>query len=143
MPKTLVQTKVDSDSERRFLRLKKDLHQRLIASLHLPALGTMNEADLRQEFRKGAEELCSSFPSLMGQAERDRLVNELVDETLGLGPLEPLLRDPTISDILINGPKDHLCRTAWSIGAHIYRLQRRSTLARRCTAHRGTRGPSH
>src|SRR5262249_61568235 len=37
--------------------------------------------------------------------ERERLVNEVMDETFGLGPLEPLLRDPTISDILINGPK--------------------------------------
>ncbi len=105
MAETHFPTQFDKDSDERFLRMKKELHQRLIASLHLPTLSTMNESDLRREFRNGAEELCRGFPGLMSQAERDRLVNELVDETLGLGPLEPLLRDPTVSDILINGPK--------------------------------------
>ncbi|MEX0585448.1 MAG: CpaF family protein, partial [Pirellulales bacterium] len=53
---------------------------------------------------RGAEKLCSSHGGLLSLADRERLIDELVHETLGLGPLEPLMRDPTISDILINGP---------------------------------------
>jgi len=64
----------------------------------------MDEADVRSELRRGAMELCASHTDLINQQERERLINELIDETLGLGPLEPLLRDPTISDILVNGP---------------------------------------
>ena len=41
----------------------------------------------------------------MSQDERDRLINDIIDEVLGLGPIDPLLRDPTITDILINGPR--------------------------------------
>src|ERR671921_696030 len=52
-----------------------------------------------------ADELCQRGSSLLNRAERERLVNEVLDETFGLGPLEPLMKDPTITDILINGPK--------------------------------------
>jgi pilus assembly protein CpaF len=55
--------------------------------------------------RRGIEQLCEDRTELLSQDERMRLVNEVIDETLGLGPLEPLLRDPTITDILINGPR--------------------------------------
>ncbi|MFT8131044.1 CpaF family protein, partial [Salmonella enterica subsp. enterica serovar Enteritidis] len=64
----------------------------------------MDDYELRRELRRGAEELCSYRSDLLSYDERDRLINELIDETLGLGPIEPLLRDPTVSDILINGP---------------------------------------
>jgi pilus assembly protein CpaF len=89
----------------RFLRYKKELHERLIASMNLAEIGRMGEAELRTEVRRAAEELCRLSSDLLSLAERERLVNEVLDETFGLGPLETLLRDPTISDILINGPK--------------------------------------
>jgi pilus assembly protein CpaF len=89
----------------RIRTLKKDLHKRLVASIDMSAIGTMNDYELRQELRRGAEELCSYRTDLLSFAERKQLIDELIDETLGLGPLEPLLRDPTVSDILINGPK--------------------------------------
>jgi pilus assembly protein CpaF len=89
----------------RFLRYKKELHERLIASMDLSAIGTFNEGELRTEVRRVAEELSRLSSDLLSLSERERLVNEVLDETFGLGPLEPLLRDPTISDILINGPK--------------------------------------
>jgi pilus assembly protein CpaF len=92
-------------SEERFLRYKKELHQQLIASMDLSAIGTMSEQDLRLEVRRAAEQLCRLSSDLLSLSERERLVNEVLDETFGLGPLEPLMRDPTISDILINGPK--------------------------------------
>lgn len=82
-----------------------ELHAQLIASLDLSQIGTMTEDELKLEIRQAAEDLCRRSSNLLSLADRERLVTEIVDETFGLGPLEPLLRDPTISDILINGPK--------------------------------------
>src|SRR5579883_1486132 len=92
-------------SEDRLLRYKKELHQKLIAGMDLSAIGSMNEEELRAEVRRGAEELCRQSSDLLSLTERERLINEVLDETFGLGPLEPLMRDPTISDIMINGAK--------------------------------------
>ena len=92
-------------AEDRFLQLKKELHQRLIANMDLTTLGKMSEEELRREVRRATEELCRLSPDLLSLSERERLVTEVLDETFGLGPLEPLLSDPTISDILVNGPK--------------------------------------
>jgi pilus assembly protein CpaF len=92
-------------AEERLLQHKRELHQQLITGLNLSAVGTMNEEDLRLEVRRAAEELCRLSSDLLSLSERERLVNEVLDETFGLGPLEPLMRDPSISDILINGPK--------------------------------------
>jgi pilus assembly protein CpaF len=92
-------------SEERFLRYKKEVHQQLIASMDLSTIGTLSEDDLRMEVRQAAEELCRRSSDLLSLNERERLVNEVLDETFGLGPLEPLMQDLTITDILINGPK--------------------------------------
>src|SRR5258708_4408720 len=92
-------------SEDRLRHYKKELHQQLIASMDLSAIGTMNESELRLEVRRAAEELCRLSSDLLSLSERERLVEEVLDETFGLGPLEPLMRDPTVTDILINGPK--------------------------------------
>src|SRR3954452_23226815 len=93
------------DADERLLKYKKELHQRLIVSMNLSAIGTLSEDELRLEVRRAAEELCRLGADLLSLSERERLVNEVLDETFGLGPLEPLMRDPAISDILINGPK--------------------------------------
>jgi pilus assembly protein CpaF len=84
-------------------RLKQQLHQQLIAGMDLAVLGSVPREELRAEVRRVAEELCQRSSNLLNRAERERLVNEVLDETFGLGPLEPLMADPTISDILING----------------------------------------
>src|SRR5262249_55990812 len=89
----------------RFLRHKKELHQQLLANLNLSAIGTMSEDELRVEVRQALEEMCRHNSDLLSLSERERLVNEVLDETFGLGPLEPLMRDPTITDILVNGPR--------------------------------------
>jgi pilus assembly protein CpaF len=94
-----------SAAAEQFLRHKKELHQELIASMDLSAIGTMSEEDLRLEVRRAAEDLSRNGSGLFSLSERERLVNEVLDETFGLGPLEPLMRDATITDILINGPK--------------------------------------
>src|SRR5712692_9060573 len=92
-------------AEERLLRYKRELHQRLIAGMDLSTIGKLSEEELRREVRLAAEELCRLSPDLLSLSERERLVTEVLDETFGLGPLEGLMRDPTISDILINGPK--------------------------------------
>jgi pilus assembly protein CpaF len=94
-----------SSNEDRFLAIKRQLHQQLITGMDLSTIGTMNEEELRLEVRRAAEELILHGSDLLNLGERERLVSEVIDETFGLGPLEPLMRDPTISDILVNGPK--------------------------------------
>lgn len=93
------------DGEARFIQLKREIHKHLIQGMNLSSVNTLNDYELRRELRRGIEQLCQLRADLISQADRERLVNEVIDETLGLGPIEPLLRDPTISDILINGPK--------------------------------------
>jgi pilus assembly protein CpaF len=94
-----------SERDRRFLKFKRELHERLLAALDVAAAGTLPEDQLRAEVRRAAEELCRQSPELFSQGERERLVREVIDETFGLGPLEPLMRDPAVTDILINGPR--------------------------------------
>lgn len=91
--------------EVRFLRLKQEIHKHLISAMNLGSVSALDDYELRRELRRGIEELCRFRAELLSDSERERVVNEVIDETLGLGPIEPLLRDPTISDILINGPK--------------------------------------
>ena len=94
-----------ANNEERFLRYKRELHQQLITGMNLATLGSLDEEQLRLEVRQAAEELARRSSDLLNLSERERLVTEVLDETFGLGPLEPLMRDPTISDIMINGPK--------------------------------------
>jgi pilus assembly protein CpaF len=97
--------KAAAGSEARFLQHKKELHQQLITSLDLSSIGTMSQDELRVEVRRAAEDLCRRSSDLLNLTERERLVNEVLDEAFGLGPLEPLMRDPSITDIMVNGPK--------------------------------------
>ena len=92
------------DQKDRFLALKKDIHKHLIDALDFDSIGSLGDYDMRRELRAGIEDLCRFRGDLLSHDEQQKLVEEVIDETLGLGPLEPLLRDPTISDILIDGP---------------------------------------
>ncbi len=86
-----------------YRRLKAQLHHQLVAGMDLSMIGRLDVDELRREVRRVADELCQRSATLLNRSERDRLVAEVLDETFGLGPLEPLLQDPTVSDILING----------------------------------------
>ncbi len=88
-----------------YLALKRRLHQEVISSMNMATIGTLREEDLRLEVRRQAETLCRQRAQLLSLAERERLVNEVVDEAFGLGPLESLMHDPEVTDILINGPR--------------------------------------
>jgi pilus assembly protein CpaF len=94
----------DANRESRFVRVKQEIHKSLISAINTPSLNAMDDYRLRSELRRGIKELCRSRGDLLSEAERSRLTEEIIDETLGLGPLEPLLRDPLVSDILVNGP---------------------------------------
>jgi len=92
-----------------FEQVKQRIHGKLIGKLDLSRVGNLEGDVLKREIRSVIEQLCDLEENLMNRTERDRLVEEIMDETLGLGPLEFLLKDPTISDILINGPKNIYC----------------------------------
>ncbi len=94
-----------SPNEDRLQLLKDELHKQIIESIDISRIGSMSEEELRKEIRNAAEDLSRRNSGLLNLSERERLVNEVVDETFGLGPLETLMHDPKVSDILINGPK--------------------------------------
>ena len=95
--------------ESNFEELKQRIHTKLVDKLDLSRVGELEGDTLRREIRLVVEHLCDTEDTLLNRTERERLVSEVLDETFGLGPLEMLLKDPTISDILINGPKNIYC----------------------------------
>ena len=88
-----------------FEELKQRIHSKLVDKLDLSRVGELEGDVLRREIRLVVEHLCDTEDTLLNRTERERLVDEVLDETFGLGPLELLLKDPTVSDILINGPR--------------------------------------
>ena len=86
--------------------IKRRMHQRLVDKIDLSRVGDLKGESFRREIRLVVEHLCDSENTFLNRSERDKIVEEVLDETLGLGPLEFLLKDPSISDILINGPKN-------------------------------------
>ena len=103
--KPAVAPTVDVAKKDWFLALKRDLHQQVISKMNLASIGTMKDGELHLEVRRQAEALSQQNAEPLSMAERETLINEVIDETFGLGPLEPLMRDPDVCDILINGPK--------------------------------------
>jgi pilus assembly protein CpaF len=96
----------DQSKQEDFDMIKRRIHSRLVDKLDLSRVGDMKGDALKREIRLVVEHLCDSDNTLLNRSERDRIVDEVLDETFGLGPLEMLLKDPSISDILINGPKN-------------------------------------
>lgn len=86
--------------------IKRRIHNKLVDKLDLSRVGDMKGDQLRREIRMVVEHLCDQESALLNRSERDRIIDEVLDETFGLGPLELLLKDSSISDIMINGPKD-------------------------------------
>ena len=85
-------------------QLKVDLHRRLIERLDLEALEQVKEeAELSRQIRAAVVEFLRAEQTPLSQNEREEVVEQIVYEIIGLGPIEPLFRDPTISDILVNG----------------------------------------
>jgi len=83
--------------------LKLELHQRLLDLINLQALDQMSRQQIEAEVGDIVYEELSKQNHALNNTERKALVSDVLDELLGLGPIEPLLKDPTITDILING----------------------------------------
>ena len=83
--------------------LKVELHQRLLNLINLSALETMSREQIEDEVGDIVQEELAKQKHALNNSERRQLVDDVLDELLGLGPLEPLLKDPTITDILVNG----------------------------------------
>jgi pilus assembly protein CpaF len=88
-----------------FGAVKAAIHRKLIQKLNLDRLTEVNRDDVRREVTQILEALVVGESTPMNLQERERLATEVLDEVFGLGPLEPLLADPTVSDILVNTHK--------------------------------------
>ena len=89
----------------RLADIKLQLHRELLEQLNLAALDKASERELREEIRAIMNEYLETNSIVVNRDDRLTLQDELFDEVVGLGPLEPLLKDDSIADILINGPQ--------------------------------------
>jgi pilus assembly protein CpaF len=89
-----------------FQEMKSRLHRAIINRMDLTKLGQLEPEQLRSEVSRLAEGLLAVENAPLSSNEKERLVEEVRHELFGLGPLEPLLADPTISDILVNAPQN-------------------------------------
>lgn len=85
-----------------YQELKFTLHRKLVDKINLEALASIDNHRIRGEVRQALITLIESEPTLLSSLEKQQISEEVLDEVFGLGPLEPLLQDPTISDILVN-----------------------------------------
>ena len=93
-------------AQKKFEEAKRRIHSKLVDKLDLSRIGDLKGDTLKKEIRVVVEHLCDAEDTLLNRQERERIVDEVIDEVLGLGPLELILKDPGVSDILINGPKN-------------------------------------
>ena len=88
-----------------FQEIKFTLHRRLLDRINLEALSSIVGDRARVEIRSAVARLVEEENPPLNLVEKERLIEEVLDEVFGLGPLEPLLQDPSISDILVTTPK--------------------------------------
>ena len=98
---------VDKERRRkeRLSEIKVEMHKRLLEDLNLSALETASEKDLKAEISDITAEFLADQGLVLNREERIMLNQNLYDEVRGLGPLEPLLQDESVNDILVNGPQ--------------------------------------
>jgi len=87
----------------RYFELKSEIHRKLIGVLNLDRVSSIPKDRLRSEIGRVVERLLEEERVPMTTAEQNKIIEEVLDEVLGLGPLEPLLKETSISDILVNG----------------------------------------
>ena len=116
---------------RQYQDLKFTLHRKLLDKINLDALASIETQKLRNEVRSALTALIDAEQTLLSAIERNQIVSEVLDEVFGLGPLEPLLHDPTISDILVNTYKQvyierdgklELTNVSFKDDAHLFRI---------------------
>jgi pilus assembly protein CpaF len=89
-----------------YVELKASVHRKLLNRLNLEALASADRSRAESEIKTLVNELLGEENTPLSMGERDLLYNELIDEVFGLGPLEPILRDPSVNDILVNTYKN-------------------------------------
>jgi pilus assembly protein CpaF len=94
----------EAKRRQRLDELKTEMHHRLLDNLNLSALEGAKESELRAEINAITSEQMAEMGVVLNREDRQMLNVELFDEVTGLGPLEPLLKDDTVNDILVNGP---------------------------------------
>src|SRR5262245_17452691 len=92
----------DIQPRQQYLELRANIHRKLLNRLNLEALAQSDRSRAESEIRTLLHELLSEEGAPLSLSERETLFGEILDDVFGLGPLEPLLRDPSISDILVN-----------------------------------------
>lgn len=90
--------------EQQFQKIKTDIHQQLVESLDLSRIGRIDRHQLWRYVRTLADESLGTRKDLLSRIDRERLLEELMSETFGLGPIDRLMQDPTVTDILVNDP---------------------------------------
>ena len=103
-PAEAAATEKDRKRKDKLGELKVELHKRLLDNLNLAALEHASEANLRSEIAAITAEALEELGVVLNKEDRATLHQELYDEVMGLGPLEPLLKDESVNDILVNGP---------------------------------------
>lgn len=94
-----------TQTQERHADLKTRVHQKLLSVLNMDAVKAESRHELRREVQSVLEKILREDHLPVSMIVRNRLAEEILDEVFGLGPLEPLLKDPTISDILVNTHK--------------------------------------
>ena len=97
-------SKADDEKLDKYNALKTRIHRKLVEQLDLGNIDN-EDPEVRNQIGELILQLCEKEDALLNFSERQRLVSEIMDETFGLGPMEVLLNDPTITDILVNGPR--------------------------------------
>lgn len=101
----LVSKPVEPQASDPYQDLKSRIHRKLIEGIDLSALDSTSNDRVVEEIRQILAEMIETEHLALNPMERERLIEEVQHETFGLGPLEPLLQDPQISDVLVNGPR--------------------------------------
>src|SRR5258708_15565615 len=99
------ETKKTGLSFKEYQELKSSVHRDLISRVDLERVANQRDEHTRGQVLSVIQDLVANLKTPLSGRERERLSLEVLDEVFGLGPLEPLLQDPTINDILFNGPK--------------------------------------
>jgi len=99
----IAETTTGIDTRQQFQKLKTHLHRRMIDAIDLSKAGRLEENELRQQLRSLAAHLCTLEEVALPPEHREVMVREIMDEIYGFGPLEPLMNDPEVSDVLVNG----------------------------------------
>lgn len=92
--------------EAEFQRLKTGIHRELLDSLDLSRITGLSDEELREDIRRLAEGMLRTRARTLPPIDEQRLIDELIAESFGLGPLEPYMQDPDVTDILVNGPHE-------------------------------------